>query len=155
MDALTFLLNDHAKLRSLFQSGVYAPLRDELVKHVNVEEEVLYPALMKVPELEPIVLEAWEEHNLCMRLLQELDDMTEEDDKYREAKFTTLMKMTLEHLDEEEREMFPLIKKFSNEAFLNEVGEQMRTHKKKTDPDEVLYPEVPESHRPWNVPEEA
>lgn len=155
MDALTFLLRDHERLRDLFRRGDYPPLRDELVKHVNVEEEVLYPALMKVPELEPVVLEAWEEHNLCMRLLQELDDMPVEENKFREAKFTTLMKMTLEHLDEEERDMFPLIKKFSNEAYLNEVGEQMRSHKRATDPDEVLYPEVPESHRPWNVQGEA
>ena len=150
MNALTLLLKDHEKLRALFKEGDYPILRAELVKHVNVEEEILYPALMKVPELEPLVLEAWEEHNLCMRLLQELDDMPKED-KFREAKLATLIKMTLDHLDEEERDMFPVIEKFSNEKFLEEIGQQMSAHKKKTDPDEVLYPEVPESHRPWNV----
>lgn len=149
-DALTILDKQHQLDRKLIElvhgpGKEYSQFRSELIHHVNMEEAVFFQNLLKVKELEPIIRAAWEEHNLCMQLVQELDqDISPES---WQAKFETLKKLHLLHLDDEEQNLFPKIKKLASPAFLEEVGQQMLFQKRTTQADEILYPETPGSHK--------
>lgn len=151
MDAIDYLLQEHDSHRKLLiqietDKGMYLPFRSELVHHVNMEETILYPNLMKIQELEEVVRTAWEEHSLLMGLLQEMDqpDISE---KLWSSKLSTLKKILLTHLDEEERDLFPKVRKLASPAFLFEVGEQMRIQKKLVSTADILYPDEPGSHK--------
>lgn len=151
MNALTLLLDEHNSHRNLMEliekdKTYFSQFRTELIHHVNMEEAILYPNLLKVPQLEMIVREAWEEHSLCMQLLQEMDDpsLTE---KMWASKFAILKKLLLTHLEEEEIRLFPKINDLASGEFLSEVGQQMLIQKELTEADEILYPEEPGSHK--------
>jgi 8-oxo-dGTP pyrophosphatase MutT (NUDIX family) len=151
MDAIEILLEEHKLHRQLLTEidanrKLFANFRYEFVHHVNMEEEIFYPNLLKVPSLESIVREAWEEHSLCMQLLQEMDQLPE-DDKNWESKFAVLKKLVLQHLDDEEAHLFPNVLKLASSEFLHDVGEQMVIHKALTSTEEILYPKIPGSHK--------
>ena len=120
-------------------SAIFSIFRDEVIHHVNMEEDVLYPNLLKVKNLESIVLEAWEEHSLLMQVFQEMDPIPNGSKEWS-AKFEVLKKLMLMHLENEEINLFPKISALASPEFLDEVGKEMISHKKHTDPEEVLYP---------------
>jgi len=151
MNAIDFLLNEHTTHRELLDQVEQDPstwdvLRKEIIHHVNIEEAILYPNLLKVKVLENIVREAWEEHSLCMQLVQEMDDPEISAESWS-AKFKTLKKLLLSHLDDEEERLFPKIRSLASEEFLNDVGEQMVVHKVATPTENIIYPDVPDSHK--------
>lgn len=152
MDAIEFLIHDHKSLEELFEKASFqnfVDLRTSLIRHVNLEEYVFYPGLLKSQKVEGTVLEAWEDHNICMQLLQELDDT--EDEKIWTAKFNTLKKLVLDHFLEEERDLFPVVSKNFDAAWLMDTGQVMSLYRPEIEPDKVLYPEEPGSHRPWKL----
>ena len=153
MNAIDFLLKDHRYQEELLEElknsstkdiarreDLFEKFRADLIKHVNIEEEIFYPRIKKIQNLEPKVLEALEEHNIIMRLLQELD-LKEADDKVWMAKISVLRELTLHHVKEEEEDLFPQVQELASEEYLEEMGTQMRYHKKTTDPEKVLYPD--------------
>lgn len=151
MNALEYLIQEHTTHRNLINAipaehQRFKELREELVHHVNVEEAIFYPNLLKVSELEPIVRVAWEEHNLIMQLIQELDQLDPEDSQW-EAKFNVLSKLILTHHEDEEHKLFKEIERLASAEILDEVGQQMILQKQHTFTEEILYPKVPGSHR--------
>lgn len=151
MDAIELLLKEHDSHRKLMDEveedhALFQKLKDEFVHHVNMEEAVLYPNLLRVPELEAIVREAWEEHSLCMQLLQEMDEEGISD-KLWESKFSVFRKLALTHLEEEETKLFPRLREMASKEFLLEVGRQMIHQKSSTSTEEILYPQVEGSHK--------
>lgn len=144
MNALDYLIQEHESHRKLLNEiesnhDVYAQFRKELIHHVNMEECILYPNLLRVPDLESATREAWEEHNLIMQLVQELDEQL--DPKVWDSKFQTLKKLLLLHLDEEEKNLFPKIRSLSSDEFLDDVGEQMMIQKQVMPTEQIIYPD--------------
>jgi len=151
MNAIDYLLQEHDSHRNLLNHiesnrPLYLQLREELIHHVNMEEAILYPNLLKLPELEAIVREAWEEHSLCMQLVQEMDDKSLSEEAWL-AKFRTLKKLLIAHLEDEELKLFPKIKAMASEDFLFDVGEQMLVQKIHTSTKDIIYPDEPGSHK--------
>lgn len=153
MNAIEFLIRDHRVQEDLLcqleasrpenngeREEIFKRFREELIKHINLEEEIFYPRLKKITALQSKVLEALEEHNICMRLLQELD-LQEADEKIWSAKISVLKELTRHHIQEEEEELFPQVQEMASEEFLQQMGGQMHFHKPKIDPEEVLYPD--------------
>ncbi len=149
MNALKLLTTDHRRHEELLRpeniQKNYSELRDELIRHVHIEEEIFYPRLFEIPDLKDAVALALEEHTICMQLLQELDDdqLTE---TAKVAKLKVLTELLLSHEAKEENDLFPQIKELASLEYLNEVGTQMLIQKKGTDPEEVLYP-LPEEEK--------
>jgi iron-sulfur cluster repair protein YtfE (RIC family) len=144
MNAIDYLLLEHEnhrrQLKQIDQDkSIYSSFRHELIHHVNMEEKVLYPNLLRIEQLQKVVREAWEEHTVCMQLVQELDEIRI-DSKEWDAKFSTLKKILLLHLTEEEERLFPQIRQLATEEFLSEVGKQMKIQKKYTPTEEIIYP---------------
>lgn len=150
MNAISYLTSEHHDQERLLQTleeastkearqQVYDMFRDELVKHVNIEEEIFYPRVKAHEHLKLKAQEALEEHNLIMQLLQELD-MEETDQLVWKAKLKVLKDLNNRHVRYEEDELFPSVEDFASLEYLEKMGSEMVEHKKKVDPDEVLHP---------------
>src|SRR5215212_6588528 len=114
MDAITLLTEDHKKVK------LAEEIRNELVVHTTIEEEIFYPGIQN--EVEEMVAEAIEEHNIVDRLLLEIRDISPENEQF-DAKMTVLIENVEHHAEEEEKEMFPAVKKAMDMAILRTLGE--------------------------------
>jgi len=124
-DAIELLLADHRKAEKLFKDydklveneGTYnekealaATICAELTVHTQIEEEIFYPAARDILDEEDLVDEAVVEHASAKDLIAQLDDMSPDDDLF-DAKVKVLGELIEHHVEEEEDEMFPKLKK--------------------------------------------
>lgn len=99
----------------------------QLTVHTQVEEEIFYPAVRDAgKEFEDMVDEAIVEHASAKDLVQQIQDM-EPDEELFDAKVKVLQEMIEHHVKEEEKEMFPKVRKASLD--LDELGSQMQERK--------------------------
>lgn len=150
MNAISILLKEHEEHRRLFEafSGLpseFNEIKKALVHHVNEEESILYPRLLELESTKDSTTTAWKDHNRIMDLLQKLDQ--EKNDIIWNALFQELKELHHRHMEEEERDLFPLIAAEASTDYLLEVGEQMVIQKVFEPTERILYPEVPGSHR--------
>lgn len=139
MDAIALLKADHKTVETLFrkfeQAGRNArklkrKLVDQLVRelaiHAVIEEQILYPAIRaKATTLEDQVLEALEEHHVAKWLLKELEDLPPEAERF-DAKVKVLTENVRTHVREEERELFPQMRKAFSPQELRDMAEALR-----------------------------
>ena len=100
-----------------------------LSMHAAIEEQVFYPAVRRaVSSLGDEVLEALEEHHVVKWTLSELEGMTAEDERFQ-PKVTVLMENVRHHVREEERDLFPQVRKAMSAAQLQELGQGLQAAK--------------------------
>jgi hemerythrin-like domain-containing protein len=141
VDALALLKKDHDQVKKMLKDlddttdraiktrqDLFERLKFSLTVHEQMEEAVLYPALKEHAETKEIVLEAYEEHDVVDTILGELEQ-TPFDDETWHAKLTVMRENLLHHIQEEEDEMFGLVRRLFDKATLESLGEQMRTIK--------------------------
>ena len=98
--------------------------------HAAIEEQVFYPAIRgEVPDTEDKVLESLEEHHIVKWVLSELDGMDPDDERF-DAKVTVLIENVRHHVEEEETELFPTVRKALGRKRLGEIGDAMEAAKK-------------------------
>jgi hemerythrin-like domain-containing protein len=138
MDAITLLKNDHRTVEQLFKrfekAGDRAHVQkrqivdriiEELSVHAAIEEQVFYPvARAAVPDAEQITLESLEEHHVVKWVLSELEDMDPAHERF-DAKVTVLIESVRHHVDEEENEFFPKVRKQLSSKDLAELGDTL------------------------------
>ncbi len=138
MDAIVLLKNDHKTVEKLFKQfekagdDAYDAKRklvqqmiEELSVHAYIEEQIFYPdARQEVPETEDHVLESLEEHHIVKWVLSELQDMDPHDERY-DAKVTVLTENVRHHVEEEEQEWFPEVRKALGRKRLQEIGDRL------------------------------
>ncbi|GII03645.1 hemerythrin domain-containing protein [Planobispora takensis] len=138
MDAIVLLREDHKTVEKLFKQfekageDAYDEKRklvdqmiEELTAHAYIEEEVFYPAARAAaPETVDHVLESVEEHHVVVWMLSELKDMDPRDERF-DAKVTVLMENVRHHVEEEENEWFPEVRKAMGRNQLQELCEEM------------------------------
>ncbi len=143
MDAITMLRQDHREVERLFKRfekagpnahkvkrDVVDRIIEALAVHSAIEEQVFYPALREeVPDVEGTVLESLEEHHIVKWTLSELDGMATDHERF-DAKVTVLMESVRHHVEEEEQEMFPEVRKALGRKRLAEIGEAMEKARK-------------------------
>src|SRR5688572_18614906 len=128
MDAVQLIEADHKKMRGLFerfkkakspdqQKSIMTEILVELKGHSEFEEQLVYPPARQTVGDE-LIDESEEEHHMADVLMMELAEMDAEDEKY-EAKATVLEEMLLHHMEEEEKEMLPKLKKVQGDTFTN------------------------------------
>jgi hemerythrin superfamily protein len=156
MDAITLLKNDHKSVERLFKRFEKAGERafvekrtivdqiiEELSVHAAIEEQLFYPvARATVPGTEDMALESHEEHHIVKWVLSELQDLDPTDERF-DAKVTVLIESVRHHVEEEEREFFPMVRDELGRAALADLGEAMAEAKRAapTDP----HPRLPSS----------
>jgi hemerythrin superfamily protein len=143
MDAITLLKEDHKNVEKLFKrfekagNKAYTAKRaivdsiiEELSVHAVIEEQLFYPVTRAtVPETEDIALESLEEHHIVKWVLNELDSMPPEDERF-DAKVTVLMENVRHHVKEEEEEYFPKVRDELGRIALAELGNALMAAKK-------------------------
>jgi hemerythrin-like domain-containing protein len=142
MDCITMLKKDHQKAESLFKEFERSPksqkrarrrivknIVQELARHADLEEQIFYPAVKEATKKDGPVLQALEEHELVKQLLQDLEKMEPEQERF-EAKVVVLISQIRAHVKEEERVLFPMVRRALKQPQLNELGERLEEGKK-------------------------
>jgi len=130
------------------RQGLVQRITEELSVHASIEEEIFYPAARRfVTETNDDVLEALEEHHLVKLTLAELETMDPSSERYG-AKVTVLIENVRHHVEEEEGELFPTIRKALKTSQLREIGDEL-AQAKRTAPTRP-HPEAPDTP-PGNV----
>ena len=124
-DAIAFLKSEHRDVEELFKrfeglgdtahksrQTTVGKMIEALSKHAAIEEQVLYPAVRALVEGEQddLILEALEEHHIVKLTFRELESMPSTDERYK-AKVTVLTESVRHHVEEEEKELFPDVRK--------------------------------------------
>ena len=141
VNAVELLTADHRKVEDLFSQvrenedannrRIFEQIRRELETHTHIEEQIFYPHLLKVGDekLQNLTREALAEHGQVKTVLQELSAPSEDREDFR-AQLTVLMEDVEHHVEEEENEMFPLVRNQVDEDALLRLGSLMETEKR-------------------------
>ena len=141
MDAMSLLEEDHrkvkkmlAELESTTERGVktreelFTKVKQELVVHEAIEEEIFYPALKEHPKTKEIALEGYEEHHVVDMVMAEIEGVAFDDEKWG-AKFTVMKENLEHHIEEEEGEMFKQARQVFDHDELTQLGESMKARR--------------------------
>ena len=141
-NAIDLLTADHRKVQELFSQvrkdeeangpRLFPEIRRELEIHTHIEEQVFYPHLLKVGDekLQSITQEALVEHRQAKALLDQLFEQRDDRDRFA-AELKVLMEDVEHHVDEEENEMFPLVRGQLDDGMLVRLGALMEAEKKR------------------------
>ena len=140
MDAFNLLKEDHRKVEELFEQlesaqgqakmRVFEQIKTELELHTHIEEKIFYPALEKPKQTHDLTLEAYEEHDVVKKLLQELSRARTANEEW-EAKAKVLQENVEHHVEEEEGELFPKASSALGADEIEALGEQMEAEKER------------------------
>ncbi|KPI00115.1 Hemerythrin HHE cation binding domain protein [Actinobacteria bacterium OV450] len=153
MDAIVLLRDDHKTVEKLFKRFEKTSDEDvaerreladqvieELTVHAWIEEQYFYPAAREAaPDTKDHVLESIEEHHAVVWMLSELKDMDPADERFK-AKMTVLMEQVRHHVEEEEQDWFPDVRKAMGRNRLVELGEQLNAAKASAPRDPLAVP---------------
>lgn len=136
-DAIALLKEDHRTVEKLFKDFESAKgegrkeklarqICMELTVHTNIEEEIFYPACEGKIE-EDMIKEAYVEHDSAKLLIAEIEAGSGQSDDYFDAKVKVLSEQVEHHVEEEEKELFPEVRKADID--LKALGEQLAARK--------------------------
>ena len=134
MDALQLLRDDHRKVKDLFRQfgeaedgSTRKAIADEVVAelmiHAQLEEEVFYPAMRREGMTE-LVYHSEEEHHAAEMIMDDLIG-TDAHGTQLQARFQVLVDMVIEHITEEESQMFPRAAELGM-ARLESIGDRLQ-----------------------------
>jgi hemerythrin superfamily protein len=122
-DAIAMLVDDHKKVKALFaqfealsdrskvnKKRVSDQICRELTVHTEIEEQLFYPSVRGPIKDGEMMDEAIVEHASAKDLITEIRNMDPGDDLY-DAKIKVLSEQIEHHVGEEEKEMFPEVRK--------------------------------------------
>ncbi len=133
-DIIQIILQDHKPLKELIETlkdsevefaekkpafEEFAPL---LLSHAEPEQESLYLHMKDEEELRAESFEGDTEHALASQLIEEINQTSDEDEWM--AKVKVLAEMVKRHIEEEEKEMFPNIRKEIDAEKRIAIGEE-------------------------------
>jgi hemerythrin superfamily protein len=133
-NALDMLESQHREVEDLFEKlekadrgerkqKLFTQIADKLAVHASIEEVAFYPAV-KAKRTEDILLESLEEHLGIKRVLSDLIDLDADDETF-DAKAKVLQEQVEHHVEEEEGDLFPKVKKIFDEETLVAIAQQM------------------------------
>lgn len=138
-DAVALLKADHKAVEKLFKQfdklqedeqdeklDLVKQICSDLIVHTQIEEEIFYPAVRKALQDDDMLNEAEVEHASAKDLIKQLQSMKPGDELY-DAKVTVLGEYVMHHVEEEENEMFPKVKKAKLD--LQQLGDSMAQRK--------------------------
>ena len=102
------------------KQDLFEQLADALAVHAAIEEKHFYPAT-KNARTEELLQEAVEEHLSAKRLIADLMEMSPEDPQF-DAKVAVLEEQIEHHVEEEEKELFPKVRKMIGKEELEDLG---------------------------------
>ncbi len=131
MNALELLKQQHGKvtkaLTAMSEGGPASAaelkqVADELVAHMVIEEHIFYPRVKEL--MKDMIDESFEEHAVARFELARLLTSSDTD---RKTRALVLKELLEHHIEEEEEEMFPKVKKNIEASELDTLGAKMET----------------------------
>jgi hemerythrin superfamily protein len=144
MDALELLNSDHNRVKNLFeqfkstnglqaQKHIFMNIHQELEIHTYLEETIFYPAFRNFPDFQDLLDDAYAEHKEVKEMLNALGtdiegraEITTEDFTRRVSK---IIDSVLEHVEMEEEELFPMIRKQMKGPEREQMGRHLQAAK--------------------------
>jgi hemerythrin-like domain-containing protein len=134
VEATKLLKQQHDEVKELFKrfesaeedserQELFDEIADDFAAHGEIEERIFYPAVY-VGNLKEKLREAVEEHLAAKRVAADLLDLEPSDEQF-DAKMKVLQELIEHHVEEEEGELFPLIRQSFAREELDALGEQM------------------------------
>src|SRR5438067_1377097 len=134
MSAIDMLKQQHREVDELFEefesaedSGekheIFSEMADKLAVHAAIEEKHFYPST-NTDETRELLLEAVEEHLTIKRVIADLLALPADDESF-DAKVKVLMEQVQHHVKEEEKELFPKVKKLIDPETLDALEQEM------------------------------
>jgi len=134
MSAISLLESQHRAVEELFKQiekatgsekkmRLFEQIADKLAVHAAIEEHHFYPAV-KAKRTEDILLEAVEEHLTIKRTLADLLKL-DIDDKSFDPKLKVLKEEVEHHVGEEEKDLFPKVRKILSAEELEALEQEM------------------------------
>lgn len=145
-DAISLLKDDHARVKAMFEKYEqcktrYSPgqkkelvtqICGELTVHIQIEEEIFYPAVRQAiedfEELDHLLNEALVEHGCVKQMIAQLEGASPDEPLY-DARVTVLGEYVKHHAGEEESDIFPKMKR-AKRLDLDEIGEELAARSK-------------------------
>jgi hemerythrin superfamily protein len=132
VDAIQLLKDDHEKVEKIFsdmerkenRQRLFPELDRELSIHAEIEEKVFYPACKEAEPTRDLVLESIEEHKQIKLVLADLEQTDKSTDEWGAA-LKVLKEDVMHHVGEEEKELFPKVKKILSKDQLEALGTRM------------------------------
>jgi hemerythrin superfamily protein len=136
MNPVQLIKKDHRTVRGLFRKFESADrhserqqlgqeIIEELSVHAAIEEQLVYPLLReRDARMEDAVLEALEEHHAMKLILDELDELSADHERYR-AKMHVVREQVETHIEEEEDRVLPRLEAVLDEEERKEMADAM------------------------------
>jgi hemerythrin superfamily protein len=118
------------RLNSMMRKTIFEKIRTSLMVHAQAEEEILYPAMRNLMFMggQSKVDESYREHQQIKDLLNDLETMDPNTDAF-DRKLMDLKGKIEHHVEEEEGEMFPLLKQRMSTDRQEELGQRIHDRK--------------------------
>jgi hemerythrin-like domain-containing protein len=134
VNAIDLLMDQHREVEELFddleeagsaseRGEICAILCDKLAIHAKIEEAIFYRAV-KAEDTEDQLLEAVEEHLQVKRVIADLLELDPSEDRFM-ATAKVLRDDIDHHVEEEEGELFPKVKKIVDAERLIAIAQEM------------------------------
>ena len=132
---LKHLAGEHGKAASLMQRIAkssedsdarqkgFDELKIELLAHAKAEEKVFYPALKKHPELSDLVAKSLDQHQKVEQKLEKLSSGNRSTKTWHQE-FERMKNAVEQHVELEEKQIFPLAKDLFTKDQLEELEER-------------------------------
>jgi hemerythrin superfamily protein len=136
MDAVALLKKDHDDVNAMFEEfesadedrkfELAAEICQALTVHATIEEEIFYPQVREAIDAEDLMLEAEVEHDSAKYLIERIQE-GEIDEVQLSAMIKVLKEYVNHHVDEEQRQMFPRVKR--SDLDLQAIGAELLERK--------------------------
>jgi hemerythrin superfamily protein len=141
VDATKLLSADHKEVKKLFKEydklakgegtgeekqAIAEQICSMLTVHATIEEEIFYPAAREAMDEQDLLDEAEVEHTSAKDLIAQIRGMSPDDELY-DAKVKVLGEYIDHHVQEEEKELFPKLRKADLD--LKEIGTALEARK--------------------------
>ena len=136
-DALEILEREHRRFEALLAQGeattgrarkgrrrLLDRLVSELAAHEVMEEQVLYPALLSYAHTRETLAEGLHEHDSAESIANELRALSTDDAQW-DARFMVLKRVLQQHMDHEEKHLFPVARAAFSREELRDLADQM------------------------------
>lgn len=119
-DAIQLLRKDHEEVNRMFEEfekadedrkfELAADICQALTVHTTIEEEIFYPQVREAIDAEDMMIEAEIEHDSAKHLIEKIQE-GEVDEVQLSAMIKVLQEYVNHHINEEQRRMFPRVRK--------------------------------------------
>jgi hemerythrin superfamily protein len=140
MDAIKFLLKEHNKVRRIFKDinkssrrdltkrKMFKKLCNDLVVHEAMEQKKWYPTLKKNNNLKETIKHLLSEEKKAAKAIKSFKKIRSQEEWNN--KFLEFKNDVEHHASEEEKKLFPKVKKYFDEVELKKLGKEMHQFKK-------------------------